>query len=147
MADRLERCAVVDADQVRAMVRRPHVAPWYEGEGASQLLLGARHACQLARSFVAEGFKVVVLDFLTDATLPVYRSGLDGVAMRIVRLLPRLEETQRRNRERGLWVRPERVESLYAQVAALGGTDETIDNTDVEAATLADRLAPVLKDV
>ncbi|HET7769338.1 MAG TPA: hypothetical protein VFN74_11240, partial [Chloroflexota bacterium] len=47
VAEGLERSALVDADQVRAMVRRPHVAPWYEGEGTAQLRLGASNTCRL----------------------------------------------------------------------------------------------------
>jgi hypothetical protein len=144
IADRLDRCALVDVDQLRAMVRRPHVASWYDGEGTAQQRLGARNACQLATNFAAANFSVVILDFLTDHTLPLYRGALAGLAVRIVRLLPSLEEAQRRNRERGLWVKPDRVTLLYAQMAAFRGADETIDNTLLPADPLADRLAPLL---
>ena len=140
VAERLERSALVDADQVRAMVRRPHVAPWYEGEGTAQLRLGARNTCQLARSFAAEGYRVIALDYVTEETIRLYRGALDGLGLWIVRLLPALEEAQRRNRARGLWVSPDRLESLYAQISGLDGADETIDNTGIAAATLADEL-------
>ena len=77
---------------------------------------------------------------LTEETLRLYRCALGGLGLRVVRLLPTLEAAQRRNRERGLWVAPDRVESLYAQFAGLMGVDETIDNTGIEAAALADEL-------
>lgn len=144
VADRLERSALVDVDQVRAMVRRGGVATWYEGEGVAQHRLSVRNACQLARNFVADGFKVVILDFLTDDTLPRYRSALAGLGVRIVRLLPSLEAAQRRNRERGLWVQPDRIALLYAQIAAFSRADETIDNSRVPPEALADGLAAVL---
>ena len=147
VADGLVRSALIDADQVRAMVRRPHVAPWYEGEGTAQLSLGARNTCRLARGFVEAGYKVVALDFLSGETLGLYRSGLVGLAVRVVRLLPTLEEAQRRNRERGLWVMPDRVESLYAQIATLRGVDETIDNTGLGAPALADVLLALFDGV
>ena len=135
----------MDADQVRAMVRRPHVAPWYEGEGMAQLRLGASNTCRLARGFVEAGFQVVALDFLTEETLRLYRRALGGLGLRVVRLLPTLEAAQRRNRERGLWVAPDRVESLYVQMAGLSGVDETIDNTEIGAAVLAERLSGLVR--
>jgi chloramphenicol 3-O-phosphotransferase len=144
IADRLERAAVVDVDALRALVRRPHVAVWYPGEGTAQHRLGVRNACLLARSFAGAGYKVVVADLLTEETLPVYRAGLDGLRVRVVRLLPSLEEAQRRNRARGLWVAPARVALLYAQQAALVFACETLDTTATPPAAVAARLAPVL---
>lgn len=44
IAKRLERCAVIDVDRVRAMVVQPHIAPWLGEEGMTQLRLGARNA-------------------------------------------------------------------------------------------------------
>jgi chloramphenicol 3-O-phosphotransferase len=144
VADRLERAAVVEVDALRAMVRRGHVAAWYPGEGTAQHRLGARHACLLARGFVGAGFKVVVADLLTEETLPLYRAGLAGLPVRVVRLLPSLEEAQRRNRARGRWVTPARVALLYAQQAALAFVGETLDTTALPAAAVAARLAPLL---
>ena len=144
VADRVDRCAVVDVDALRALVRGGHVAAWYPGEGTAQHCLGVRHACLLARSFVGAGFKVVVADLLTDETLPLYREGLAGLAVRVVRLLPSLEEAQRRNRARGRWVTPARVALLYAQQAALAFAGETLDTTATPAAAVAARLALLL---
>jgi hypothetical protein len=135
---------VVDVDAVRAMVRRGHVAAWYPGEGTAQHRLGVRNACQLTRTFVDAGYTVAIADLLTEETLPLYRAGLAGLAVRLVRPLPTLEEAQRRNRERGLWVQPERVASLYAQQAQFAGADETLDTTSVSADAVAALLAPVL---
>lgn len=144
VADRVARSAVVDVDAVRAMVRRGHVATWYPGEGTAQHRLGVRNACLLARSFVEAGFKVVVADVLTAATLPDYHAGLAGLTVRVVRLLPTLEVAQRRNRDRGVWVTPDRVALLYAQQAAFAGADETLDTGPMPVETVAARLAPLL---
>ena len=144
LAERLERCAVVDVDQVRWMVRQPHVAVWYDGEGTAQHHLGVQNACLLARSFFESGYTVIILDLLTDQTLPQYRAALAGRALRIVQLLPRLEEVQRRNEARGQWVKPERVTALWAQQVAFNGWDERIDTTDLAPDDVAQRLTLLL---
>jgi chloramphenicol 3-O-phosphotransferase len=144
LADRLARSAMVDVDAVRAMVRRGHVAAWYRGEGTAQHRLGVRNAGLLARNFVEAGYTVVIADLVTEETLPRYRAGLAGLPVRLVRLLPTLEEAQRRNRDRGLWVQPDRVEALYAQQAAFADADETLDTTSTSAEAVAALLALVL---
>jgi hypothetical protein len=64
--------------------------------------------------------------------------------VRVARLLPSLEETQRRNHEWGRWVAPARVAALSAQQAARACADETLDTTALPAAAVAARLAPFL---
>ena len=105
-ASRLAALAIVVVPGVGVALRR------LDASLAAVAAWGVRHVRLLARSFVGAGFTVVVADLLTAETLPRYRAGRDGLAVRVVRLLPSLEETQRRNRERGRRVAPARVAAL-----------------------------------
>ena len=141
IAKRLDRCAVVDVDRVRAMVVQPHIAPWLGEAGMAQLRLGARNACALARSFSAEDYHVVILDVLTDETADIYRTLLAPLAHQIVLLLPSLAASLHRNQTRGQWLTDDEVRLLYAWEAALSVYDQKLDNTTQPADELATTLA------
>jgi gluconate kinase len=142
IAERLERCAVIDVDKLRGMVVKPHRAPWEGPEGEAQLRLGARNACLLVPIFLEEGFRVVVCDALTHETLAVYRERLSTHSLRVVLLLPSLWETQRRNagRRRAQVLQAHEVETLYRQHEQLQDIEERIDSTNLHA----DRVAELL---
>ena len=140
LAQQLERCAVVDVDQVRAMVVQPHIAPWRGAAGMAQLRLGAHNACILARNFVSAGFAVVLLDVLTDATAQLYRTELADLEHRIVLLLPTLQTVIQRNQARGQWLTDAEVELLYRWQQTLTVYDDKVDNTHLSAAVLAAEL-------
>ena len=131
LAKQLERCAVVDVDQVRAMVVQPHIAPWRGEAGMAQLRLGAHNACTLAQNFVAAGYAVVILDVLTDETAQLYRTALAAHQPTIVLLLPSLAEVLHRNQARGQWLTDDEVELLYAWQENLQLYDRKIDNTHI----------------
>ncbi len=131
LAKKLERCAVLDVDVLRAMVVQPHVAPWRGEAGRQQLALGARNACSLARTFAANEFHVVMLDVLTDETARVYQAELATLAYRIVLLLPTLTTVLQRNRDRGQFLTDEEVGLLYEWQRALTLYDQQIDNSDL----------------
>jgi len=141
IAKRLERCALIDADRVRAMVAQPPIAPWLGEAGMAQLRLGARNACALARSFNAEGYHVVILDVLTDETADIYRTLLAPFAHQIVLLLPSLAASLYRNQARGQWLTDDEVRLLYAWEEALSVYDQKLDNTTQPADELAATLA------
>lgn len=92
-----QQCAVIDGDQVRGMYAQPHIAPWHGDEGLRQHQIGARHGAMLARSFNALELEVVLLDVLWADLASIYRSELTGLPLRIVRLLPTLDECLRRH--------------------------------------------------
>ena len=140
LAPRLERCAVIDVDLVRWMVRQPHRAPWEGEEGRTQHRLGARNASVLARSFLDAGYDVVLLDALTDELASLYRAELAGRGLWIALLLPSFEEVLRRNRVRGPRLKEAEVEMLYEQHARLTGYDERVDSTSLSADEVADLL-------
>jgi len=131
LAKQLERCAVIDVDQVRAMVVQPHIAPWRGAAGMDQLRFGAHNACTLAQNFVAAGYAVVILDVLTDETAQLYRTALAAHQPTIVLLLPSLAEVLHRNQIRGQWLTDDEVELLYNWQENLHLYDRKIDNTHI----------------
>lgn len=86
LAERRQRCAVLDVDDIRHLVVAGHAAPWDGGEGAAQHRLGAENACRLARSFDAYGLDVVITDVVTDSVWPVYAEWLPGAVVVQLRL-------------------------------------------------------------
>ena len=133
------RCAIIDVDQVRWMLAHPHVAPWEGEEGKRQCRFGVENTCLLAGRFTEDGCDVVILDFLWDFTVPIYRSQLAPYNPKIVLLMPTLAEVLRRNHTRG-WLPSHEVEMLYTHMQALKDYDAWIDNTDLSIEGLADEL-------
>src|SRR5690242_912351 len=88
VARQRRRCAVIDVDQVRWMLVQPHTAPWDGDEGKHQCRLGAENACLLARQFAADGCDVMLLDFIWDYTLDIYRQRLEPFQPKIIQLMP-----------------------------------------------------------
>src|SRR5262245_40892720 len=78
------RCAIIDIDQVRWMLVQPHHAPWEGEEGKHQCRLGVQNSCMLAKSFAAEGCDVLLLDFVWDYTVGIYRTELEQYQPKIV---------------------------------------------------------------
>src|SRR5215217_7499168 len=128
-----ERCAVIDGDVVRWMLRQPHLAPWNGPEGLHQHRLGVKHACMLARSFVGEGYEVVLLDVVWADLAQVYRQELDGFSPRIVRLMPSWDEALKRLHERSHSITDAEARWVYDTQVALQDFDHSVDNTLMSA--------------
>ena len=135
-----ERCAVIDVDAVRGMLRKPHLAPWEGDEGLSQHRLGVRHACLLAKSFAAEDCEVVILDVLWADLPGLYRREL-GNALRIVRLMPTWDESLRRLHARPPTISDEEARWVYETQVALRDFDHDLDNGALSAEDVAAWLA------
>lgn len=144
IAERLNQCAVIEVDILRVMVRQPHITPWLGKAGLAQLRLGALNGSTMARNCAAAGYDVVVTDVLTDETAGIYRSELAGLEHRIVLLLPCLEESLRRNRERGQFLTDEEVEILYGWQTGLSDFDVEINNTHIALKELAASLTQLI---
>lgn len=138
-----ERCAVIDVDAVRQMLRHPHLAPWDGESGVEQHRLGVRNACLLAKSFVAESVEVVILDVLWADLPQIYRSELDGFDLQIVRLMPAWDESLRRLHGRAASISDSEARWVYDTQDALTDFDASLDNgamsADEVAAWLAER--------
>lgn len=146
IAHQLAQCAVVDVDQVRAMVVQPHVAPWRGTAGQAQLQLGAHNGCALAHNLAAAGYHVILLDVLTAATAAIYHTQLAALPHQIVLLLPTLATVLQRNQQRGQWLTDDEVRLLYGWQEQLSVYDRRIDNTHLPAAQLAAELAQLFPE-
>ena len=131
LAKRLDRCAVIDTDAVRRMIVNPHKSAWEGEEGARQLVLGVENACDLARNFDEQGYRVVITDTLTESLLEQYRDELSEFSLWTVLILPTQEEIARRLISRPDYLSRGRVEVAYAQQAQFTGYDEKLDNTEL----------------
>jgi len=140
-----ERCAVIDVDMVRGMLRQPHHAPWEGDKGLVQHRLGVRHACMLAKSFVTEGYEVVVLDVLWDDLGQFYRRELAGYSCHIVRLLPSWDEALKRLHARPHSISDAEAQWVYDTQSSLIDFDYSIDNTLMSAEAVAAWLASLRK--
>jgi hypothetical protein len=140
VARRRERCAVIDVDQVRWMLVQPHVAPWEGEEGKHQSRLGVENACYLAARFAEDGCDVLLLDFLWNDTVAIYREQLAGYRPQIVLLMPTLKETLRRNHTRG-WLPAHEVEMLYEVMENCTDFDAKIDKSAMSIEFLAQILS------
>jgi adenylate kinase family enzyme len=140
LAAKLNHCAVIDVDLLRAMVVQPHAPPWQDEEGMAQLRLGAANACILAQNFNRAFYHVIILDVLTDETARIYRHQLEQLDHRIVLLLPTLEVAQRRNQLRGQILADAEVTLLYDWQRKLTVYDQKIDNSERSAEDVADTL-------
>jgi len=138
-----EKGADIDVDLVRWMYRQPHKAPWEEEEGTKQLKLGAENACLLAKNFISNGIDVVICDVLTDETARLYKELLPNV--KIVLLMPTLEETHRRFTERRHTISEEEFKWVYELEQKLTVYDEKIDNTNLTPEETAEKLNEYLR--
>jgi chloramphenicol 3-O-phosphotransferase len=136
-----ERCAVIDVDAVRQMLRHPHLAPWDGEAGVEQHRLGARNACLLAKSFVGEGVEVVMLDVLWNDLPQIYRRELDGFDVQIVRLMPTFDESLRRLHARPASISDGEARWVYDTQEALTDYDVSLDNGTMTADDVAVWLA------
>jgi len=140
-----QQCAAIDGDQVRWMYTQPHVAPWAGDEGLRQHQIGARHGAMLARSFNKLGVEVILLDVLWADIPSIYRTELSGLSMRIVRLLPTLEEALRRHHQRPPSISDDELKWTYDHTAALTDYDLTLDTTDMPPELVAKWLSDTAK--
>jgi chloramphenicol 3-O-phosphotransferase len=122
-------CAIVDFDALRNMFAKPHKAPWQGEEGVSQQLLGVRHACMLAQSFLKHKYDVILLDVLTPETAAIYKEELAAYSPKLILLLPTFAEIKRRNLTRPPRLTDAELEMVYQQQSKLGVYDHRIDNT------------------
>ena len=140
VARRSIKCAVIDADLVRWMILQPHKAPWEGEEGRKQQVLGARNAGMLTRNFVREGYDVLILDVLSKETATIYKKELREHKVKIVLLFPTYEEIVRRNTVRPPRLKDTEVKMLYGHQSRFVHYDEKIDNTNLSAEEVADKL-------
>lgn len=139
LAQKKERCAVIDVDTIRQMYVQPHKAPWDGEEGKAQQLLGVENTCLLAKNFVKNNIDVVILDVITDETANLYKKNLGEV--KIILILPTFEEAQKRFNRRPPTITNEEFKMIYQWEENLTVFDQKIDNTALSAEETADKLS------
>jgi chloramphenicol 3-O-phosphotransferase len=147
LAERYDRIAHIPVDVVRHFVTPTgYVGPSRGGPPwERQNRLAVRNACALARNFLEERFGVIIDEvILGPADLSWYVNGLkEGyVPVHFVRLMPSLEECERRDQARKEGrTAPGRVALVYREVAAAGEfAGAMVDNTDLSPQETADRV-------
>ena len=103
LASRFPRTVHIEGDKLQDMIVSGRVSPGSlpKDEEQRQIHLNVRNQCLLARSFVEEGFTVVV-DYMiaSHERLEEYRGHLSGLAVRLVTLDPGVEAAVARDRQR-----------------------------------------------
>jgi chloramphenicol 3-O-phosphotransferase len=145
LGERYDRVAHVQTEVLRRFITPTGFAKPHQPERLHQYRLGARNACALARNFIGERFGVIIDDIVsTPEQLSWYVEELKpaGVPVHFIRLMPSLQECQRRDLVRAEWrAAPRRVESVYREFEAAGAfAGATIDSTKQTVAETADRV-------
>lgn len=161
LARRLDRCAVVHADELQKMIVSGGRWPESEaisGEAERQLWLRLHNACLLARSFVALGISAVIDDLVIGTRLDQVLTELAGGSFVFVMLTPRLDVVRERERGRGssLWERWETIldDSIRQETRCIGlwldssgqTPEQTVDEILARAWTEGLVTAPPLTD-
>lgn len=124
-AEGRERAAFIDVDDIRQLVVSGDAALWTGAEGESQLLLAARNTAALARNFTADGFDVVVADFVTPESLVVYREELPGCL--VIHLAISFEGAVQRAATRPVYLTHDEFELLHRMIATPPAADVILD--------------------
>ena len=131
-----EKCAVIDVDDIRWMLRQPHIHPWEDGAHVV-LELAIKQASMLAHSFLGEGYDTVILDVVNTNTLALYQSLLP---IKTVALTPSLSELETRLQGRGDTELSDRQRELHERYKTLNIFDLKIDNSEIPPEDLAQRI-------
>ena len=131
-----EKCAVIDTDDIRWMLRQPHIHPWEDGAHVV-LEFAIKQATMLAHSFLSEGYDTVILDVINPTTLALYQSLLP---LKTVALTPSLTELEARLKGRGDTELSDRQRELHERYQTLNLFDLKIDNSEIPPEELAQRI-------
>ena len=140
LARRVTRAAVIDTDRLHEMIVVGRREPWEGDEGDVQHALRVRNACALATNFVAAGHHPIILDRLTDETAARYRAALEPARVKILLLLPSFEAVDQRNSSRSPPFAADVLRKLYESQRDLSEFDHLLDNTNLNATEVAERL-------
>lgn len=132
------RCAYIDVDDVRQLVKSGSAAPWDGEEGRAQHVLGVRNAAALAANFRADGFNVTMSDVIDAELLTLYRELVPGIM--VIRLSITREMARARAQTRRVYLTDQEFETLHRQQLAPLETDIDIE---VSALTLETQIDAV----
>ncbi|GAA1565859.1 hypothetical protein GCM10009804_23180 [Kribbella hippodromi] len=130
LAQSTERCAYIDVDDVRQLVKSGGAAPWEGEEGRAQHVLGVRNAAALAANFSADGFNVTMSDVIDAELLRLYRELVPDIM--VIRLSISHAMARARAQTRRVYLTDQEFETLHRQQLPPLETD-----VDIEVSALA----------
>ena len=136
-----DKCAVIDVDLVRWMIIQPHKASWDGEEGIKQQQLGVMNTCMLTRSFIKEGYDVIITDWISNETARLYKDELQEYNSKIILLLPTYEEILKRNKIRPPRLKSAEIKMTYDVQTQLTLYDKKIDNSRLTPEQVVEILA------
>ena len=166
LAKRVSHSVIVDVDMVRHMSTRADDMPnaafveitrsgllpavsasHYKGD---EWRPGIHAVIALTRQFAADGFHVIIVEVLSDASVSYLREGLGEFGLAVVHLLPSRQAMWERFRGRANMqgfdcLTAEEVEAIYSHQRSFTGYDWLIDNTLLPAEQVAEQLLPLLR--
>lgn len=125
LASNRERGAFIDGDDIRQLIVAGQATLWSGREGERQLALAARNVSALSRNLRSEGFDVVIADFITPASLAVYRAELPDCF--VVHLRVSLPAALERAGTRKVYLTGEEFELLHRLIEAPPEADLILD--------------------
>lgn len=146
LARSLERCAVVETDKLREMVISPYRKPWEGEEGKQQHRLGSQNASLIAKSFLEQGFAVVITDTISDNIAELYQRSLSSFQPLIIQLLPTFEEIKRRNKQKRTGLDEKEIAMAYEFQRGLTKYGVRIDNTSLSPNSTLEKIRRFLEE-
>lgn len=102
LANGRERAAIIDNDDIRAMMIKPGATLGTGEEWDRQYELSIRHACSLARRFAQDGTDAFIVDVVEPEVVPILRSELSCISnLKIILLMADPEVLIERDLSRG----------------------------------------------
>ena len=102
LANKFERSAVIEVDNLRTMIKGGRVRPYpYNEEVELQASLIVKNACDMANNFIEKGFNVFIDGVLGRKMLEQYSNFFKDKNFKAFLLMPSLEALLRRFDDRG----------------------------------------------
>lgn len=140
LARRIARAAIIDTERLHRMIAVGRRQIWEGTEGRDQHMLGVRNACAVAANFASNGYRPIILDLISDETAAAYRALLAPSRVKIVLLLPSFDAVDQRNTSRTPPFDGDVLRQLYDSQRHLSEFDHLLDNTNLNATAVAERL-------
>ena len=102
LANKFERSAYIEVDNLRAMIKGGYVRPWpYNEEVELQASLIVKNACDIANNFLEKGFNVFIEGTAGRKMLEQYSNFFKDKNFKVFLLIPSLDALLKRFDNRG----------------------------------------------
>jgi guanylate kinase len=112
LAKKIKNSAIVSSDNLRDLIKNGR-AEVSDKDFGKQLLIGAKNACMLAKSFYENGFNVFLDDVLLEDKIDFYYDSLKNCNLKIFLLMPNKQVVAKRDKQRGKWAMGNRAIRLH----------------------------------